>query len=137
MVTALSNYIKQMLIALIILISLVGGCAETTPAPPPPPKQWTEVITISGSTDKRSQLFELTGAEARLNWTVEGEDPFVFVAIYVLEEGTSLEREGGFSEVIVGESGSDTTFLVKEPGRYYIEVLAANADWTVTIEEFR
>lgn len=99
-------------------------------------KAWTEVVTLSGNGNKRSSSFTLSGAEARLRYTVEGQD-MVIAAIYVVEEGTSLQESGGFPEVTATAAGSDETYLQKSAGEYYLDVTAANCSWTVTIEELR
>jgi hypothetical protein len=98
-------------------------------------KVWAEVVTLSSNGDKRSSSFTLTGADARLRYTVKGE--MVIVGIYVMEKGTSLQEQGGFPEVMLSEAGSDETYLQKSAGEYYLDVSAANCSWTVTIEELR
>lgn len=100
------------------------------------PKQWTTVLELSGGASKRSDIFELKGGKARLSYNVTG-DELSIVSIYVIEEGKSLEDEGGFPEVMVEKPGNDTTFLAKNPGRYYLEVDSANAEWVIKIEEER
>lgn len=97
-------------------------------------KQWTNVITLSGNSEKRSQVFELIGGQTKLSYTVS-KSSMPVCTIYVLEEGTSLEKDGGFPEVSIDKAGSDSTFLTKEAGRYYLDVKAANCNWIVTIEE--
>ena len=64
-------------------------------------------------------------------------DGSVVAAFYVLAEGTSLEKNGGIPEVMVTQAGSDSTILAKDAGNYYLDVSAANCNWTVTIEEQR
>ena len=112
---------------------------EQEPAPKAPEEEpaaeWTTVIELSGNANKRSEVFELEGGDARLIYDVQGDQ--VLVMIYLVEEGESLEEEGGIPEVTVSEPGSDTTFLAKSPGQYYLDITSANADWTVQIEEKR
>jgi|GEM_PF-2469704 len=103
---------------------------------PSAPKQWTKVTELSGSTDKRGELFTLTGGQARLTYSVNG-DTMPVCSIYVMKAGTSLESDGGFPEVSVMENKSDSTMLVKSAGQYYLDVKAASANWTVTIEEYK
>lgn len=91
---------------------------------------------MSGNADKNSDVFELTGGKAKLSYDVKGTQPIVF-AVYVLPEGHVLEEEGGFAEVVVDNPGTDETFLVKKPGRYYISVKSANCSWKIKIEEER
>jgi len=101
------------------------------------PKEWITVIEVSGSSDKRTDIFYLHGKKTKLIYTVKSTSPAgPLVGIYVLPEGHSLEEKGGgFPEVTVSEPGTDSTFLVKKAGNYYLDITSANATWTVKIEE--
>ena len=89
---------------------------------PEKPKEWVTVV-------------ELKGGKTRLTYDVKGNS--VVTAIYVLKEGASLEKNGGVPEVMISEAGTDTTFLAKGAGTYYLDVSSANSSWTVKIEEER
>lgn len=119
-----------------------AAVAETepnSPAEPPPAEarapEWTEVATLSGNTAKVGDTFTLTGAPARLRWTLGG-DEFSSLAVYVLPEGEILEETGGFPEVMPDAPGSDVTRLRKTEGQYYLNVNGAG-DWSVVVEEER
>lgn len=150
----------SLFIALILFAVPLVGCASSAeePAPEPEPKkpapkpeepkekpkekepeakEWTLVAELSGNTSKRSDLFELKGGKAKLEYTVKGEPDLTLVTIYIIPEGSSLEKEGGIPEVMVEQPGSDSTFIVKDPGKYYLDVSSANAEWTVKILEER
>ena len=116
--------------------------ARTTSSTEPPTTTgpasgWVEVTSLSGSGNKRGQAFELTGAEARLKYSVTNVNIIPVLSVFVVPEGDSLEDSGGFPEVMVTEEGSDSTMLAQDAGRYYLDVTAANCDWSVTIEELR
>lgn len=110
---------------------------QTEEAPAEPvvekPKQWTKVISLSGNANKRSDIFELTGGKTRLTYELKGN--MSMANIYVMEEGSNLEKDGGFAEVTVTETGKDTTFLTKGAGKYYLDISSANGSWSVVIEE--
>ncbi|HEY3377144.1 MAG TPA: hypothetical protein VGL77_06570, partial [Armatimonadota bacterium] len=91
--------------------------------------QWVPILRLAGSSEKRSGPFQLTGAKARIRYTVQGSS--VACYIYVLEEGTTLEKEGGMPEVSVMDAGSDETYLVKDKGSYYLDVKSANCRWNI------
>lgn len=115
---------------------------SVAPAPVPPVvqkpavKAWHRVTVLSGSGNKRGPLFTVGQNRTRLTYTVKAND-FALVSVYVMEEGTSLAQDGGFPEVTVTDPGTDSTELAGGPGRYYLDVSAANARWTVTVEELR
>jgi hypothetical protein len=140
-----------------IIMAEVGGSSQkgtTKPTTSPPaeqkqetksveerqevqkPKEWTKVIEVSGNSNKRTDTFTLYGGKTKLTYNVKGTTA-VIVSIYVLPEGHSLQEQGGFPEVTVTEPGTDTTFLTKKAGNYYLDISSANASWTVKIEEER
>lgn len=102
----------------------------------PAAKKWVKVIALSGKANKRSAPFELTSDSVRLKYTVKGKTSPIF-GVYVPEQGTNIQKDGGIPEVMVTEAGGDTTFLTKAPGKYFLDVTSANAAWSVVIEEER
>lgn len=149
--------------AALIVISGIGGAANgegkadlPAPAPavsgqaPKPEKapaakapeqaaaEWTKVISIKGSSDKASQTFELTGAEARLSYEFSGSKEMGVGAVYLEKEGTDLLTDGGIPLVMPTSDEKDTTALHKKAGTYFLDVKSAGfTGWTVTIEEKR
>jgi len=106
--------------------------AETSTSAPPQQKSWHKVIELSGSTSKRSDIFQLNSSKQRITYTVNGEySPFVNV--YVMAEGKSLDKNGGIPEVTMAPVGGDT-LMYKASGGYYLDV-SGNGEWTVTVEE--
>ena len=114
----------------------------TEPAEPEKPAEtaeptWTTVATIEGNADQQSDTITLTGGKVRV--TYEFTDPssldMIIGAIYVLDEGVDLTKDGGIPDVMVSEAGSGETVLRKDAGEYYVKVTVANADYTITIEE--
>ncbi|MBE0448228.1 MAG: hypothetical protein IBX64_09055 [Actinobacteria bacterium] len=99
------------------------------------PKEWVKVFEFSGKGKKRSDLFELTGGRAKLSYNITGSSAMCYV--YILDEGDSLEASGGFPELSISEAGSDSTFLTKKAGKYYLDVNSGNCSWTLTVEEER
>lgn len=114
--------------------------APTSSAAPvtqePPAASWAQVATLSGSTNGRGAPFTLSGGQQKLVYTMQGED-MSMLGIYVVAEGTSLQTQGGFPEVMPTAEGSGETRLAKELGSYYIDVTAANCTWSVTVYELR
>lgn len=104
------------------------------PAPAPAPKKWVTVATLSGRSNKRSAPFTLGSGQKKLKYTIKGNE-MPMCAIYLMPEGESLQESGGIPEVIIDTAGSDSTYLAQSPGRYYLDVSAANCNWTVTIIE--
>ncbi len=97
---------------------------------------WTPVFefTGTGTGEKTSELFTLSGAPARLTWNVETDTMWI-IAAFVEPEGHDLETQGGFPVIMESEEKKGSEPLDLEPGKYFVYVNAANCDWTVTIEE--
>lgn len=111
-----------------------NNSSTTQPTTPTAPKSWVVVAQLSGSSEKRSDTFHLGGGKTRLTYTFNGGEALAGI-IYVLKEGVSLETSGGIPEVMVQQAGTDSTFLAKKAGNYYLDVKSANATWSVKIEE--
>lgn len=121
-------------------VSAPTGPPPSAAAEPAPeqPAEWADVVTLQGTAGKSSEVFELTGGEARLDYDFSGDPDFSIGAVYLLEEGTDLQADGGIPLVMVSEPEADSTALHKNAGRYYLHVTAANMDgWTVAVQEKR
>lgn len=112
--------------------------AKEAPAPAAEAATWTKVTTLTGSSDKASQTFELTGTEARMTYDFRGAGDMSMAAVYLQKEGTDLMVDGGIPVVMLDKAEKGATAVHKSSGRYFLQVSAANLDsWTVTIEEKR
>jgi hypothetical protein len=105
--------------------------ATTAPAA----KHWTTLVTLKGSADKASDTIRTKGGQLRLTYTITGTNGIV--GIYLLDEGTDLQTDGGIPVVTTDHPGKDSTLLRKAAGAYYLSVAAANVHYTVTLEELR
>ena len=104
---------------------------------PEKPKGWVTVMEASGNANKKTASFELKGGQQKITYTFNGTDPYVVGGVYLMKEGSSKEEQGGIPEVMVQKAGTDETIARKSSGTYYLDVSAANASWTVKIEEER
>ncbi|MBK0421013.1 DUF4190 domain-containing protein [Leucobacter sp. CSA2] len=112
------------------------GQDSTTDAPAAP-GTWTEVATITGSADQQTDTIALSGGKVRVSYdfTDTAGMGTIVAAIYVMDEGKDLMKDGGIPDVMVTEAGAGETILRKSAGDYYVRVTAANASYTVKIEE--
>jgi hypothetical protein len=105
----------------------------------PAAKKWVKMVTLSGSADKTSDTIKTTGGKVRI--TYDFRDPsgsgMIVAAVYLLDEGTDLAKDGGIPEVMITEAGKDSTTVRKDAGEYYLNVSAANTKYTITVEEER
>ena len=102
--------------------------------PPPSTGNWVKVATLSGGGPKRSPVFSLGAGQKKLKYTVKGGEASILM-VYVMPEGSRLMDDGGIPEIDANRAGSDATYLMQPPGRYYIDTMSCNCTWTVTIIE--
>lgn len=99
--------------------------------------EWTTVLEASGVANKKTDVFTLNGrGKTRMTYDFEGRNSFIGI-VYVVKEGNSIDEEGGIPEVWLSKAGSDSTFLVKQPGNYYVDVRVSDVNWTIKVEEER
>jgi hypothetical protein len=104
----------------------------------PAAKKWVKLVTMTGSADKQSDTIKTTGGKVRLTFTFKNTASIDGIgAIYLLDEGTDLQKDGGFPDVMVSEPGKDVTTLRKDAGEYFMKISAANFKYTVVVEEER
>ena len=98
---------------------------------------------MSGTTDKTGKPFSFDGTGSlTLSYTVKGGS-FAGIIVYVWAKGTSA-ADGGFPIVSPDGAGNgstevdaDSSMDSMQAGDYSVQVLSANASWTVTITEVR
>lgn len=96
-------------------------------------KKWVKVTELSGTSEKTGDTFHLSGGQARLTYDLSTEGA---LSVYVVDEGDSLEKSGGFPVASCFEKCKDSTRLVKDQGDYYLTVNASGT-WKVVVEEYR
>lgn len=106
---------------------------EDESEPEPEPK-WKTVSKLSGNTNNAGPDFRLNGCDTRMTYDVQGAESTI-VAFYVMDSGTQLMEDGGIPVASPTESGAGETVIRKDDGDYYIEVVAANAEWQVQVQE--
>ena len=102
----------------------------------PAQQEWVKVTEITASANKQSSTFTLEGGQQRVAYSVTGGD-FGICTVYVLKEGSSLDRDGGFPEVMVDGGQTDETMMRKSGGDYYLDLKVANGNCTVELYELR
>ena len=97
---------------------------------------WQKAFELSGSgtEEKTSELFELSGAPARISYTVAADTVWTMGA-FVEPEGWDIKTQGGFPDIWESEKTEGSETLEQEAGSHFLYVTAANCDWTVVIEE--
>jgi len=88
----------------------------------------------SGTGEQTSELFELSGAPARISYSVKA-DTIWTMAAFVEPEGWDIQTQGGFPDVWESEKTEGSETLDQEAGSHFLYVTAANCDWAVVVEE--
>jgi len=97
--------------------------------------QWKTVAKLRGNTNKAGTDFHLNGCDTRMTYNIQGDVASTVVGIYVMDSGTQLQEDGGFPVVSPTKTGPGKTTIRKDEGDYYIETVAANAEWRVRVQE--
>ena len=109
---------------------------DTTPAVA---ATWQTVYDVSGSeAAKITPAFALGDGEKRILYNYAPIDNYSGVfAAYVMEEGTSLDANGGSPDAQPQVAGAGETRLIRDAGMYHIEIIGPNCSWQVTVQERR
>ena len=89
------------------------------------------VNTASGSGNKQTPVFNVSGDSFRITSTLDTNSPrFLVFDVFVYKEGgrlvTTIGRES---------PGTDSSIVNAGPGVFYLDILAANTDYFVTVED--
>jgi hypothetical protein len=93
-------------------------------------KKWVKVNSWSGSSIKTTEKFTIKGSNWRVNWKSNGKNGNN--SIFVLTP-TKEDSQLAALATVLG-SGSDVSY-VQGAGTYYFSIIAADTNWTVTVEE--
>ncbi len=109
---------------------------QPTPEPSPKQKEWVNVFEVTANSSKQSETFHLNGGQQKIIYKTVGDD-YTMCAIYVMDEGTSLDENGGFPVVMIDGSQEDETMMRKSAGDYYMDLSIANGSCIVELQEYR
>lgn len=95
--------------------------------------QWVPVKKWSGSGIKKTETFDITGKQWRINWkNKEGQYGSGVLQIYVYRPGKDMMEDLAANTMAVG---GDTSYIYKS-GTFYLNI-NASAAWEVEVEEQR
>ncbi len=97
--------------------------------------KWRTVAKLSGNTNKAGSDFHLKGCDTRMTYNVQGDVSSTIVAFYVMQSGKKLLEDGGIPVASPTKAGPGKTVIREDEGDYYIDALAANAEWQVQVQE--
>jgi hypothetical protein len=93
------------------------------------------VNTTTGNGNKQSPVFNIKGTSFRLNVvsTATSADPALAVVdVFVYPQGETVSYVSNFQ---VNEGNDDASIVNAGPGQFYLNILAANADYAITVED--
>jgi hypothetical protein len=115
--------------------STYGGSARVDTSSPAAAQTstWHEVRQWSGTGMKQTESFVIASREWRVNWKTTNQHVAGILQIYVKTESGELVT---LAANAMGEH-SDTSYVRGSPGRYYLEINAANVNWAISVEDKR
>ncbi len=93
---------------------------------------WQIVKSWQGTGTKKTEPFEITGKQWRINWKSNGgEYGILYISVY--HPGDDI-----IVDVAANARGNaeDTSYIYKT-GTFYLDVNAANTNWSITVEELK
>ena len=120
----------------LLLVALVAGC-RAAPAPEQATRDvvvWREVGSWSGQGSAQTGSFSSETGSLRVRWETKGErTPGAGTFEVTLHSAVSgrpllpaVDHKG---------EGRDVVYLHEDPRVFYFEVVSANLDWSMTVEE--
>lgn len=117
-----------------------AACASTGPpkvraAPEDGPNsggQWVTIASLAGNCGASSAALTTTGVDTRLVYRSDAADFQVFVV-----DQSDVASSSGFADVECHAPCADTQDLTDPAGRYRLKVVATDAPWQVSLQEFR
>ncbi len=94
--------------------------------------EWAAVKDWTGTGSKATETFQVASKEWRVTWssTAQGDGAGASFGVLVYTEDKKLVASA------TGRVGmSDVTYVHEGPGRYYLDVTAANVNWKMAVEE--
>jgi hypothetical protein len=94
------------------------------------------VNTTTGTGDKQSPPFNITGGRFRVTVTVVAisSDPdLAGVSVYVVND----ENNDTVTRIAKEGPGTESSVVNAGPGRFYLDLITANADYAITVEDLR
>jgi len=133
----------RLVVVLVVALAVVGVSvwALSEKNPPAVAQQGTgscpgaqTVNTTTGSGNKQSPVFDIAGSSFRLtaNTTATSDPQLALLTALVYPEGNTGNPVGDFS---VKNGGNDSSIVNAGPGRFYLDIAAANVNYTITVED--
>ncbi|OLD02727.1 MAG: hypothetical protein AUJ07_08125 [Crenarchaeota archaeon 13_1_40CM_3_53_5] len=99
-------------------------------------RTWQTITSFSGSGDKNTSPFQISGTQFRLQWQYTTDIPqYASFSFFVYPEGETARYADSMSQD--GLSKSDTEYVYHGPGGFYITVITANLQsWSITVQDY-
>jgi hypothetical protein len=91
---------------------------------------WREIKRFTGSASTTTEPFNVPATMWRITWTY-GTSQYASFGFFVYQVGGTSYEESASSAT---PSGSSVTYVYKGPGDFYLKILSANVDYTISIE---
>jgi hypothetical protein len=92
-------------------------------------EEWQDVITVSGSADKKTEPFEITGKRWKVIYTINAQNEYAIFNATATEPGASY----GDDIVLFADESGETVMYTS--GEFYLDVSSANCSWEVEVQQ--
>lgn len=113
----------------------VANSPEVENKQPEKTKEWQKVISINADANKQSETFALEGGQQKLIYKTTGAN--IMCIIYLLDENSTLDKDGGIPAIMLSEAKEGDTLLRKSAGNYYLDIKNSIGNCDVEIQELK
>lgn len=92
-------------------------------------EKWQDVTTVSGSTDKKTEPFNITGKRWKVIYTITPDNDYAVYSMYAYKPGSS----SGDNIVMFAKESGET--IMYSTGELYLDISSANCSWAVKVQQ--
>jgi len=120
----------------VFILPLVLFCLSPTSNSVAQGAEWTTIAEFDGSSHTQTRAFTISGAEWRARWRCNRKiDAYggLFQA-QLKEPGKDWTGETVVNTLLHGENSDSGTSYQYSSGRFYLDIVASNTSWELTIQ---
>lgn len=109
-------------LAAVVILLITPGVSH------PAQQKWVQVLEITGSATKQTDLFETRGAKWRVRWRKTNADESLSIYVYA--------SDGGIIDVIATKKTLSDESYIHKAGTFYLKLNSSDS-YNVIIEDWR
>lgn len=95
-------------------------------------EEWEDVITVSGSSDKKTEPFKITGKRWKVVYTLTKTRGSNYGVIYIK---TYRPGDSSYDDIVVSGARESGETVMYSKGELYLDISSANISWDVKVQQ--